>query len=383
MKYLCLAAATMAAMVNTASAIAVIGTAEGFAHAATGGGDATPVYPTTTDELISYLGDDQQRVIVLTQTFDFTNTEGTTTSSGCEPWGTASGCQIAIDQDDWCENYEPDAPTTSSITYDTAGVLGITVASDKSLIGEGSAGIIIGRGLRIVSGAQNIIIQNIEITNINPHYVWGGDAITIDDSDNIWIDHVTTSLIGRQHIVLGTESSGRVTISNCFINGVTTYSATCDEHTYWAMYFTGSNDLITLKDNYIYYTSGRSPKVGGNTLLHAVNNYWYDNSGHAFEVGSGAYILAEGNVFQNVVEPAESPIDGQVFTVPSATAGEVCATYLGRDCVVNAFGDSGTFSVDDTGFLADFSGYTIATATAASSVAAYVTVNAGMGKLSQ
>lgn len=50
-------------------------------------------------------------------------------------------------------------------------MLGISIASDKSLVGEGSAGIIKGKGLRIVSGAQNIIIQNIEITDINPEYV--------------------------------------------------------------------------------------------------------------------------------------------------------------------------------------------------------------------
>lgn len=383
MKYSALVAATLAAMANTVSAIGVVGTAEGFAASVTGGGSATPVYPSTTDELVSYLGDDEERVIVLTKTFDFTDTQGTTTSSGCEPWGTASGCQVAIDQNDWCENYEPDATKVSSLTYYEAGVLGITVASHKSLIGEGSAGIIKGRGLRIVSGASNIIIQNIEITEINPEYVWGGDAITIDDSDLVWIDHVTTSLIGRQHIVLGTESSGRVSITNCFINGYTTYSATCDSHTYWAMYFTGSNDLVTLKDNYIYYTSGRSPKVQGNTLLHALNNYWYDNSNHAFEVGSGAYVVAEANVFQNVVAPVESGIAGSLFTVPSTTAGEACKTYLGHDCLINAFGDSGTFSSDTTDFFSDFSGHTVATPTAASLVVAHVTANAGMGKLSQ
>lgn len=42
---------------------------------------------------------------------------------------------------------------------DNAGVLGITVASDKTLIGSGTSGIIKGKGLRIVSGASNIIIQ--------------------------------------------------------------------------------------------------------------------------------------------------------------------------------------------------------------------------------
>src|SRR5437870_3137577 len=49
----------------------------------TGGGSATPVYPSTTTELINYLKDSSARVIVLTKTFDFTGTEGTATSSGC------------------------------------------------------------------------------------------------------------------------------------------------------------------------------------------------------------------------------------------------------------------------------------------------------------
>lgn len=69
-----------------------------------------------------------------------------------------------------------------SVTYDNAAILGITVASDKSIVGVGSSGIIKGKGLRIVSGAKNVIIQNIEITDLNPKYVWGGDAITLNNA---------------------------------------------------------------------------------------------------------------------------------------------------------------------------------------------------------
>jgi pectin lyase len=87
----------------------------------------------------------------------------------------------------------------------------------------------------------------------------------------VWIDHVTTARIGRQHIVLGTDASKRVTISNSFINGASDYSATCDGYHYWGIYLDGSSDLVTMKGNYIYKTSGRSPKVQGNTLLHAVS----------------------------------------------------------------------------------------------------------------
>lgn len=107
---------------------------------------------------------------------------------------------MAIDQDSWCENYEPSAPTTTASYYE-AGVLGITVASDKSLIGEGSKGIIKGKGLRIVNGATNVIIQNIQISDINAKYVWGGDAITLDDTDLVWIDHVTVRNPGTTQVV--------------------------------------------------------------------------------------------------------------------------------------------------------------------------------------
>ncbi|KAL3469943.1 pectin lyase fold/virulence factor [Aspergillus californicus] len=372
---LLLAAAGAGAVVSSVS-----GAAEGFAKGVTGGGSATAVYPSTTAELVSYLGDSSARVIVLTKTFDFTSTEGTTTGTGCAPWGTASACQVAINQNDWCTNYQPDAPSVS-VTYNNAGTLGITVKSNKSLIGDGSTGVIKGKGLRIVSGASNIIIQNVAITDINPKYVWGGDAITINDADMVWIDHVTTARIGRQHLVLGTSASNRVTVSNSYFNGVSTYSATCDTYHYWGIYLTGSSDLVTLKGNYIYHFSGRSPKVAGNTLLHAVNNYWYDSTGHAFEIDAGGYVLAEGNVFQNIATVVESPVSGQLFTSPNTATNAVCSTYLGHTCQVNGFGSSGTFSQADTAFLVNFSGKNIASADAYTVAQSSVPSNAGQGNL--
>ncbi|KAI1638975.1 pectate lyase a [Biscogniauxia mediterranea] len=374
------ALAAAAALANPASAVGVVGAAEGFAKGVTGGGSATPVYPSTTAELVSYLGDSSPRVIVLQKTFDFTGTEGTVTTTGCAPWGTAAACQTAINLHDWCTDYQPDAPTTT-VTYDAAGILGIQVESNKSLIGVGTTGVIKGKGLRLVSGASNIIIQNIHITDLNPQYVWGGDAITLDDTDMVWIDHVKTSLIGRQHIVLGTSASNRVTISNSEIDGSTSWSATCDGHHYWGLYFDGSSDLVTLKGNYIHHTSGRSPKVAGNTLLHAVNNYFYASSGHAFEADSGAMILAEGNVFQNVPAPLETPAAGRLFASPDATANAACTAYLGRACQLNAFGSSGTLPGEDTSFLTYFSGKNIASATTGQVANEDVVANAGVGKI--
>jgi pectin lyase len=105
--------ALVAAFAAHVAAVSVSGAAEGFAKGVTGGGSASAVYPSTTDELVSYLGDSSARVIVLSKTFDFRNTEGTTTATGCAPWGTASACQLAINKDDWCTNYESSAPSVS------------------------------------------------------------------------------------------------------------------------------------------------------------------------------------------------------------------------------------------------------------------------------
>jgi pectin lyase len=59
------------AIIHGVAAVSVSGAAEGFAEGVTGGGSATAVYPTTTDELVSYLGDSEARVIVLDQTLAF------------------------------------------------------------------------------------------------------------------------------------------------------------------------------------------------------------------------------------------------------------------------------------------------------------------------
>lgn len=70
-------------------------------------------------------------------------------------------------------------------------MLGITVGSNKSLVGKSGA-TIKGKGLRLV-GSSNVILQNFAVTDINPKYVWGGDGITLDGTDLVWIDHITVS----------------------------------------------------------------------------------------------------------------------------------------------------------------------------------------------
>ncbi|KAH8592886.1 pectin lyase fold/virulence factor [Bisporella sp. PMI_857] len=355
-------------LIGHSAAVGVVGKAQGFAASATGGGSATPAYPADITELKEWLTDDVARVIVLNKEYNFIGSEGTTTETGCRPASNTCGSsgQDAINKASWCDNGNAGTGAYSiSVTYDTAATNPINLGSNKSLIGIGT------------KRSKNVIIQNIHITELNPQYIWGGDAITLAGTDLVWIDHVKISLIGRQMIVLGTNASNRVSITNNELDGNTSWSATCNNQHYWVIYLLGSNDLVTLKGNYIHHTSGRGPKVGSNTILHAVDNYWYSVTGHAFDVTSPAKAVIEGNIFQSVNTPLLSSSTGSVFGSTSTSANTACKSSLGHNCLLNQFGSSGTLPGSTTSFLTSFSGNTVASAETATG--ASIRANAGVG----
>jgi pectin lyase len=347
--------ATMLAVVN---AVSVVGKPEGFGSQATGGVKGPTVTPQSNADLINYLKQSGPLTIVVSKTFDFRGTEGTVTETGCAPYGTGASCQLAINAGNWCKTEQPNAPS-ARVTYDKAGTNPLQVTSDKSVIGVGRNGVIRGKGFRMAGGTNNVILQNLEIRDLNPQYVWGGDAVTLDGTSNIWIDHVKvcffpgqsvpvckqdlmlifspqTSLIGRQHIVTGNARNTGVTISNNFIEGQTNWSPSCDSYHYWAVYMTGAQDTITFKNNYLHHLQGRSPKLGGNAVVHLVNNLWSDNIRHAIE-GAAAYALLEGSVFRNVKTSIEQ-YTGYIWAPAADDAS--CQGQLGRSCVRNIYESS-------------------------------------------
>ncbi|RDW58792.1 polysaccharide lyase family 1 protein [Coleophoma cylindrospora] len=341
----------------------VTGTPFGFASGVTGGGTATPVYPKTIAELKTYLTSSSPQVIVISGTYDFVGSEGTQLYDACNIYSCtpSNGGQGILNTLGGCSGH-----SLYSATIDVAGYQGINVASDKTLVGTGTNTVLNGKGLRF-AGVSNIIVQNIKITNLNPQYVWGGDAIVMSNTNNIWIDHVTTSSLGRQHYSLGQSPNLAVTISNSFIDGRTSYSATCDGHTYWGLELVGTNDAITFYKNYVYQTSGRSPALSGGTLFHAVNSVWASNSGHAIEGGTTKGGLFEGCSFVNVPTVLASGYAGELFSTSAANAAD-CSAYLGRNCVANAFTSSGAFTNSDTSFMSAFKGKNIPAAISANSI---------------
>ncbi|KAF7589025.1 hypothetical protein BBP40_004852 [Aspergillus hancockii] len=375
MKLLATCFAALLGLGQLAAAQTVSGKAEGFATGVTGGGNAKGQYPKDINELKQWLMDKTPRVILLNKEYDFTTSEGTDSGRVCASWGTESNKQKIIQND--CGS----SPALTGTWYKAAKTP-IDVASHKTILGVGQNAAIKGKGLRFRGGATNIIVQNIAVTDLNPEYVWGGDAISFDGADLIWIDHVTTARTGRQHYVFGFNPSTRVTLSNNFINGNSPFSTGGDGYHYWTFEMVGKGDQITLQKNYIYRTAGRSPALSGNTLLHAVNNVWNGNTGHAIEGGEAtARGIFEGNAWINV-NTVIGDYKGRVFTSPDAAASRKCASALGRACQVNYLAKSGNLAAQkDTSFFSDFKGLHIAPAMSASQAAVKVPKTAGAGKI--
>jgi pectin lyase len=329
----------------------VVGSPTGFAAGTTGGGDAEPAYPATIEDLSTFLNDAEPRVIVLKQEFNFIESEGSTTEQGCQPKNNIDCIAKKngfLGQDFIQPSFSTCDGTPIDVTYDKAAITPMTIGSDKTLIGEGTEGVLNGKGV-LIKGS-NVIIQNIHITNLNPHLVWGGDAIGISGDDDavptgIWIDHVKVTSVGRQMVVVNFSGALGVTISNSDFDGTTKYSSSCDGRHYWGFLILGKKTEMSLLGNFIHMMSGRSPKIGGTegdvSVVHAANNCFQDNSGHAFDVATGGYVLAEGNSFDSVTTPNQPDPEGNIF-IP-AVAGD-CQATIGRDCEVNVLASSGTFT---------------------------------------
>ncbi|PYI11006.1 pectin lyase-like protein [Aspergillus sclerotiicarbonarius CBS 121057] len=378
------------ALGHRAIATGVSGEAFGMATGTTGGGSATAAAPSDTAELESWLSDDVARVILIDKAFDFTDSLGTTTGSGCY-----QDCDVAQGGQDYIGTLSCSGSTMtalSDIEYYAAGASPLLVGSNKSIVGVGTEGVIKGRGLRVY-GATNVIIQNVFVTDINPEHVWGGDAITIQEADKVWIDHCKFSLIGRQMIVTGYDAAGHVTISNNEFDGNTDWSATCNRQHYWTLLLLGAKDYCTFYGNYLHDLSGRAPHYGttdndATNVFHAVNNYFENMAGHAFDIGPNTWSLIEGNVFSNVTTPMTADSteqDSAIFNVLSGSTSE-CASVIGRDCVENEVIDnSGSLTgVSDTTaltYLAEAGTEYIMSASSTSDVASSAKANAGIGKV--
>ncbi|XP_052129734.1 uncharacterized protein LOC127750966 [Frankliniella occidentalis] len=247
-----------------------------------------------------------------------------------------SGFQESLAHAGTCNGRSP-----TKVTYYKAGLTELIVGSNKSIISSNGKGAIKGKGLRI-KNAKNVIIQGITISDINPHVIWAGDALSFDNVENVWVHKCTIARIGRQHLVSFQKTNKGITVSSCYFDGTSPSSAYCDGKQYWIWLFWGTHDEITLINNHVVNTAGRTPHAGGWSkslnYVHLVGNSMDNNNHGGIEPRTGSYILSEGNKWTAFTHPINIQAKGgHLAMVNDANGASQCKKYLGANCLLNKY----------------------------------------------
>ncbi|KAF0327388.1 hypothetical protein GQ607_005249 [Colletotrichum asianum] len=172
----------------------------------------------------------------------------------------------------------------------------VRVASDKTIVGQKGSKIT-GAGLYI-KGVSNVIVRNLAIAKVKEAY---GDAIGIESSTNVWVDHVDVSSDmsnGKDYydgLLDITKGSDWVTISNSYIHDH--YKTSLIGHV-----DTNTSDKgklhVTYANNYWNNVNSRNPSVRFGTV-HIYNNFYNKVGSTGVNTRMGAQVRVESSVFEN------------------------------------------------------------------------------------
>ncbi len=191
----------------------------------------------------------------------------------------------------------------ATITMDPVGKE-IKVASDKTIVGSGTSGQIVGGGFFLGSGVHNVIIRNLTIRDAYQG-IWNDkdhdfDAIQMDGAHHVWIDHndlrnMADGLIDvRKDSTYVTVSWNRLSNDNKAFGIGWTDNVVTD---------------ITIHHNWIRETEQRNPSTDNAAHAHLYNNFLEDVAGTTIKSSYGNYsrgatkMLLENSYFQGMNNP--------------------------------------------------------------------------------
>ncbi|MGW0803902.1 RICIN domain-containing protein [Nonomuraea sp. NPDC002799] len=191
---------------------------------------------------------------------------------------------------------------TSALSSSSASVIRVSgtiscsgmlrVASNKTVLGNSGA-TIAGCGFNIAE-ASNVIVRNLSFRD------WNDDAINVQYSTRVWIDHNTFSN-GYDGAVDVKRASDYVTIS---WNKVTNHDKSMllghDDGN-------GGEDRghlrVTYHHNWFDGSNQRHPRVRFGNPVHVYNNFYGSIGSYGVASTEGAGVLVEGNYFENTDDP--------------------------------------------------------------------------------
>lgn len=219
----------------------------------------------------------------------FASTNGGTT-------GGAGGSTVTVSNvDDLKLALTGDARAIVIIDGTITGSEKLRVGANKSILGKDNNAKLSGIGLYI-KGVKNVIVRNLSISKV---VAANGDAIGVESSTNVWIDHcdLSSDMDNGKDFYDGlldiTHASDFVTVSNSHL------------HDHFKASLVGHSDAneaedrgtlhVTYANNYWSNINSRGPSIRFGTG-HIFNSY-YENVSDGINTRLGAQLLVESNAF--------------------------------------------------------------------------------------
>ncbi|MEU4353368.1 pectinesterase family protein [Streptomyces virginiae] len=203
----------------------------------------------------------------------------------------------------------------------------IKVASDKTIVGAGTSGHIVGGGFFLGQGVHNVIIRNLTIRDSyagtwnDKDHDW--DAIQMDGAHHVWIDHNNLRNMA-DGLIDSRKDTTYVTVSwNQLKNENKAFGIG------WTDHVTAD---ITIHHNWFHETEQRNPSTDNVAHAHLYNNFLQDDPDSSITSSYGNYarggtkMVLENSYFEGMNNPVIK--DG---TAALVQRGNVFVNTTGRN----------------------------------------------------
>ncbi|GAA4925347.1 RICIN domain-containing protein [Actinoplanes utahensis] len=176
----------------------------------------------------------------------------------------------------------------------------LKVKSNKTIVGAGTKGEIVGGGFFLGAGVRNVIIRNLTIrdtqmTEDDPDdKTYDYDAIQMDTADHIWIDHNKITRMNDGMIDSRKDTSYLTVSWNVLDTGNKAFGIGWTENV---------TSRMTIHHNWIKNTNQRNPSTDNVLYAHLYNNHLQNITSYGNLSRGGTRMVLENSYFDNVANP--------------------------------------------------------------------------------
>ncbi|WP_327003005.1 RICIN domain-containing protein [Dactylosporangium sp. NBC_01737] len=176
----------------------------------------------------------------------------------------------------------------------------LKVQSNKTIVGVGASGQIVGGGFFLGTGVRNVIIRNLTIrdtqmTDDDPDdKVYDYDGIQMDTADHVWIDHNTIVRM-NDGLIDSRKDTSYLTVSWNVMGG--------NNKAFGIGWTDNVTARMTIHHNWIHDTNQRNPSTDNVAYAHLYNNYLQNVASYGNYARGATKMVLENSYFDTVKDP--------------------------------------------------------------------------------